>query len=84
MRTKQDGASAVADVRNPSGQLDLLALASDAVLSGKADVTDIREKRRTHKIRRTLLIVALIEIYFAWRVYDAHYSGHFSLWIPGL
>jgi cell division protease FtsH len=84
MRTKQDSSSAVADVRNPSGQLDLLALASDAVLRGKADVTDIREKHRTHKIRRTLVIIALIEIYFAWRVYDAHTSGHFSLWIPGL
>ena len=84
MRTKQEGSSAVADVRNPNGQLDLLALASDAVLRGKADVTDIREERRAHKIRRTVLIIALIEIYFAWRVYVAHTGGHFSLWIPGL
>jgi cell division protease FtsH len=81
MPSKQNRTTAATDVRTP-GQLDLLDLASDAVLIGKADVSDIRERHRIRKVRRAMLVVLVVECYFAWRVYVTR--PHFSLWLPGL
>ena len=50
-------------------ELDLLSLASDHVLAGKADVLTAREARRHKRVVRTLLVVALVECYFGYRVF---------------
>ena len=50
-------------------ELDLLSLASDHVLAGKADVSTAREARRHKRVVRTLLVVALVECYFGYRVF---------------
>jgi len=63
-----DGRTSSTRPKRGANDLDLLTLASDHVLAGKADVSTARETRRHKRVVRTLLVVALIECYFGYRV----------------
>ena len=63
-----DGRTSSTRSKGAANDVDLLSLASDHVLAGKADVSTAREARRHKRVLRTLIVVALIECYFGYRV----------------
>ena len=63
-----DGRTSSTRRKGGANDLDLLSLASDHVLAGKADVSTARETRRHKRVLRTLIVVAVIECYFGYRV----------------